>query len=341
MEAKGENWKLNRFLNGNSAISIHTHRMKSSIYLTIIFMFPALFIQAQDPIFTQYNGSAVYTNPAFTGSSGASRMQAAQRIQWPSLSSAFYTTNLAADFSFAKLPFDFGTFYTYDNAGNGTLISSNLGISLARSFKIHKELSIRFGVSASIVSKKLDSSLLTFGDQIDSRYGFIYSSNTTITNPNVHYALLNAGLVIHAKRFLLGYSAANINQPTTGFMAESRLPIRQTLHSSIRLLQKEGKRKSALYANLLYIKQQDFHQLLPSISYRYGKWKAGCGFRKGDAAIGMIGYTGKKLSVAYSYDYTISRLTNSTAGSHEFTLGLILGKLNEKRPSMRWTEDLF
>jgi type IX secretion system PorP/SprF family membrane protein len=313
---------------------------KPFILLGLLLLISPL-LKAQDPAFTQYNGTAVYTNPALTGSSGATRIQGAQRIQWPSLPSAYYTTNLVADFSFAKLPVDFGTFYSYDNAGNGSLISSNLGISFARSHKIYKSLSVRWGISASIASRKLDPSLLTFGDQIDSRYGFIYSSNTTISYPNVHYALLNAGLVIHAKRFLIGYSAANVNQPNFGFMAESRLPIRQTLHSSLCLFQKEGKRKSALYANVLYMKQQGFHQILPSISYRYGKWKAGCGFRKGDAAIGMLGYTGKRLSIAYSYDYTISTLTNQTGGAHEFTLGLILGKLNEKRPSMRWTEDLF
>ncbi len=315
--------------------------MRTSFKLLGIFLLITPILHAQDPAFTQYNGTATYTNPAFTGSSGAIRIQAAQRIQWPSIPGSFYTTNIAADFSFAKLPIDLGTFCTYDNAGSGSLISNNIGIGLARSFKIYKSLSIRFGVSASIATKKIDFSKLIFGDQIDSHTGFIYSSTETISNPIVHYALLNAGLVIHAKRYLIGYSAANINQPNISFTSDSRLPIRHTAHASLRIFQHEGKRISGLYINMLYIKEQKFHQLLPSISYRYGKWKAGCAIRKGDAVIGMLGYTGKHFSAAYSYDYTISHLTNRTGGAHEFTLGFILGKLNEKRPSMRWTEDLF
>ncbi|MFM2286264.1 MAG: hypothetical protein RLZZ543_1761 [Bacteroidota bacterium] len=321
------------------------YQFPSKVKILYSFIFLSLtvsFCKAQDPAFTQYNGTGVYTNPAFTGSSGSTRFQAAQRIQWPSIPSSFYTTNLAADFSYEKLPFDFGTFYSYDNAGNGSLITSNLGISLARLFKINKSLNIRLGLSASIASKRLDASLLTFGDQIDSRYGFIYSTSETISYPTYHLALLNAGMVIHAKRFLIGYSAANINRPSTSFnITSSVLPIRHILQSSYRILQREGKRTSALYANLLYIKQQYFYQVLPSISFRYGKWKLGAGYRYEDALIGMLGYTGKRLSVGYSYDYTVSSLTNITGGSHEFTLGLILGKRNEKRPSMRWTEDLF
>lgn len=317
-------------------------RMKTTFFLLGLVLLITPFAKAQDPAFTQYNGTALYNNPAFTGSSGSSRIQAAQRIQWPSLPSTYYTTNLTADVSFAKLPFDIGTLYSYDKAGNGVLITSNLGISLARSFKIYKSLSIRLGLSASIASKRLDASLLTFGDQIDSRYGFIYSTSETFSYPTYHFALLNAGMVIHAKRFLIGYSAANINRPSTSFnITSSVLPIRHTLQSSYRILQREGKRKSALYANLLYIKQQYFYQLLPSISFRYGKWKLGAGYRYEDALIGMLGYTGKHLSVGYSYDYTVSTLTNKTGGTHEFTLGMILGKLNEKRPSMRWSEDLF
>lgn len=316
--------------------------MKTPLIILGILLSISPILKAQDPAFTQYNGTALYSNPAFTGSSGITRIQAAQRIQWPSIPGTFYTTNLAADVSFAKLPFDVGTLYSYDNAGNGTLITSNLGISLARSFKIYKSLSIRFGLSASVMSRKLNASLLTFGDQIDSRYGFIYNTSEIISNPTVHFALLNAGMVIHAKRFLVGYSAANINRPSTSFnVTSSVLPIRHTLQSSYRILQREGKRTRALYANLLYIKQQYFYQLLPSISFRYGKWKLGAGYRYEDALIGMLGYTGKRLSVGYSYDYTVSSLTNITGGSHEFTLGFIFGKLNEKRPSMRWTEDLF
>jgi type IX secretion system PorP/SprF family membrane protein len=296
---------------------------------------------AQDPSFTQAFGNLIFNNPAYTGSSGKSRLQAGHRIQWSALQGGFITTNVASDFSFEKMPFDFGLIYTNDNAAGGTLIAQNIGLSLARSFTLHNELSLRLGCSGMLASRTLDPSLLTFGDQIDSRYGFIYTTQVVILNTTTRYINLNAGIVLHSKRFLIGYSASNLNQPNIGFDSQSTLAVRHTAQGSVLLFQKARGRNNGLYAHVFYAGQQGFQQVLPSLSYRFGKLKLGLGFRRGDATIGMIGYCGRNFTAGYSYDRTVSRLTNQTGGTHEFSLGIVIGRMNEKRPSMNWTSDLF
>ena len=52
-------------------------------------------------------------------------------------------------------------------------------------------------------------------------------------------------------------------------------------------------------------------------------------------------YSGKKLSIGYSYDYTVSKLTNQTGGSHEITVNWTFGKLNQKRPGIGFISSLF
>ena len=73
----------------------------------------------------------------------------------------------------------------------------------------------------------------------------------------------------------------------------------------------------------------------------YGKWKVGAAYRSGDATIALLGFASKRFALSYSYDITVSKLTNATGGSHEFALGLYLGKMQEKRNSISWLKDLF
>ena len=60
-----------------------------------------------------------------------------------------------------------------DKAGEGTLTSSYSSLIYAYQLNITREFSIRTGLQATYAQKTLDVDKLTFGDQIDPRYGFI------------------------------------------------------------------------------------------------------------------------------------------------------------------------
>ncbi|MEZ5173888.1 MAG: PorP/SprF family type IX secretion system membrane protein, partial [Bacteroidia bacterium] len=313
------------------------HQAFNAGYFSLFLLFVCNFLHAQDPQFTQTYSSALYANPAFTGSAGQGRVQAAQRIQWPEIPGSFYTTHIGADITNDKLPLDFGVNYILDNAGSGTLVSNTIGLNLGRSFRIYEDLALRLGVSGSFNSQNLDVSLLTFGDQIDTRYGFIYETQQTIPSPIVRYINFNLGAVLHSKVFLLAYAMHNANRPTNSFMlAHSRLPVRHSLQGSLRIFNHEAKRNSRIYLNAAYAKQQDFKYFMAGVSALHGKWKIGVSYRDRNSYIGLLGFVTKSFSVSYSYDYTISRLTQATAGSHEIALAFYFGKMQEKRASIPW-----
>jgi hypothetical protein len=67
--------------------------------------------------------------------------------------------------------------------------------------------------------------------------------------------------------------------------------------------------------------------LLPSLAFSFHGVRAGVASRWGDSAILLLGYTSKRFSVGYSFDYTVSKLSRATGGSHELN---IIAKFNFK-----------
>ncbi len=318
--------------------------MSHFLYFILLFfvLFNGAVLKAQDPQFTQAFSSSIYTNPAFTGSAGQGRLQAAHRIQWPNVSGGFYTTHVGADFAHDKLPLDIGVNFLRDRNRIGTIVTHGFGLSLARSFRIYKNLSLRLGLSGSFNNRSLDVSKLTFGDQIDSRYGFIDESQSVIPFPDLRYANFNLGTILHSKVFLFSYAMNNANRPSLTFgFAPSRLPVRHELRGSLRIFNRQSTFNSKVYLNLAYTQQQEFQSFIAGASVLLGHFKIGAAYRNSDALIGLLGYASKRFAVSYSYDYTVSKLTNATGGSHEFAFAVFLGSMQEKRSSISWLKDLF
>lgn len=299
---------------------------------------------AQDPAFSQPFSVPLYYNPAYTGSKGSARVQAAHRIQWPNVPGNSSPSYLAFDLSPERLPFDVGITQLYDRISEGRLETYIAGLNLARSFRIKNEVAIRLGIAAAYAMRRLDWSRLTFGDQMDSRYDFIYyevSGNYPFATSR--FLLLNAGAIVHGKYFLLGYSACNLNTPNQSFFSGgmSRLPLRHTAQGVLRIPLPFSEGSTDLSLIMLYMRQSSFSLQIPGLGFCHRWLKLGLYYRKKDAYIGMAGYAGKKLSLAYSYDHTVSVLTNATGGAHELNLGWCFGKKNEKRPAIDWLNRLF
>lgn len=73
--------------------------------------------------------------------------------------------------------------------------------------------------------------------------------------------------------------------------------------------------------NILFQLQQSFYQLNVGLYAGKGPIVGGIWYRNNDSFIALVGLQRDTWRIGYSYDVTISRLTNRTAGSHELSLG--------------------
>ena len=71
--------------------------------------------------------------------------------------------------------------------------------------------------------------------------------------------------------------------------------------------------------NILYQRQQDFQQLNLGVYFVKGPLVGGLWYRNQDAFIVLLGYQAGNVKCGYSYDVTVSKLANATAGSHEIS----------------------
>ena len=71
--------------------------------------------------------------------------------------------------------------------------------------------------------------------------------------------------------------------------------------------------------NIIYRRQADFQQLNMGLYVKKGPLVGGVWYRNRDAFIVLLGIQSDNLKIGYSYDVTISKLANATAGSHELS----------------------
>lgn len=308
--------------------------------LALLLTISCLTVHAQDPFFSQPLSNSIYTNPALTGFTGYSRIQINQRIQWPNIPGSYYTTFVGADFSSKNNKLDIGMYGLYDNAGNGILKTYSQNLTLAHQLPITEKVGFRVGLNMGLISRSLNMSLAILGDPIDPRYGFIYSGNSG--NPRVIVPNLGLGFAFHGDRFILGYSLNHFNQPNQSFQVgiSSKLPASHLVHGALRVYQVDNN-KYSIGLTGLYARQQDFTQVVMGIRGSIKRFSAAMMYRNDDALIFCLGYIGNRFQTRYSYDITTSKLTNKTGGSHEISLGILLGQRKENRISNDWIKKLF
>ena len=68
---------------------------------------------------------------------------------------------------------------------------------------------------------------------IDPQYGFIYPTSEDIANytQSVNYPDFSAGLIGYSKNLYFGFAAHHLTQPNQGFISESQLPTKLTVHA--------------------------------------------------------------------------------------------------------------
>lgn len=295
---------------------------------------------AQDIGFSQFYANPLYLNPGFAGSAVAPRVALSYRAQWPGLVSAFTTVSASYDQYVDDLHGGIGAIVMTDRQGDHGILSTNmLGLMYAFRFQLSRDIYISAGLEASVVNYALNWDLnnLRFPDQIDPELGFAY--NTGAQEPNSKSLIspdFAAGVVVSGNKWYAGLAASHLTQPNQAFYSEDRVPMKITVHGGGFInVAEEARRQSALglgtpivSPNLVYQYQGGFHYFHYGLYLDWMPFLVGVWFRNGlqnaDAFIFQLGVQQDYFKVGYSYDVTVSKLANSTAGAHEFTVGLML-----------------
>jgi type IX secretion system PorP/SprF family membrane protein len=292
-------------------------------------------LRAQDPEFTQFYANPLFLNPAFAGTHNCPRVALNYRNQWPALSGTFVTTSASYDQHIEGLYGGLGLLVVSDQAGKGTLNTNRVSAMYSYQLKINRSFSIRAGFEATYFQRSLDWNKLTFGDMIDPRRGFIYQTSDQPRGGNVSGIDISAGILGFSDVFYMGFAAHHLNEPNESVVeGTSPLPMKFTGHvgAMIALSQSRFSSNDAyLSPNILYRTQAGFQQLNMGLYVKKGALTGGVWYRNKDAFIVLLGVETDNFRLGYSYDVTISRLANVSAGSHEVSMQIKFNCKPKKR----------
>ncbi|MES2591205.1 MAG: type IX secretion system membrane protein PorP/SprF [Bacteroidota bacterium] len=277
---------------------------------------------AQDPEFTQFYANPLYLNPAFAGTARCPRICLNYRNQWPGISGTYITYSASYDQHVDAVSGGLGLLVTNDVAGKGTLTTTNVSGIYSYQLNLTPRFSLKFGAQATYFQKRIDWSKLTFGDMIDAKKGFVFDTHEEQKLKNKSNVDFSAGILGYSKRCFIGFAVHHLNEPDEGLLDVSRLPMKLTTHAGITLPLGDKGNETSISPNILYQKQQNFQQLNLGLYVNKRSIVGGLWYRNQDSFIIVIGLQQPLFKIGYSYDVTVSKLTNATAGSHELSFSM-------------------
>ncbi len=282
--------------------------------------------QAQDPIFSQFYANPLYLNPALAGTQKCPRVHLNYRNQWPALAGNFVTTSASYDQYVEAVNGGLGFYVLNDNAGRGLLNSFSVNAIYSYQLTLSDNVSMVAGFQASYFQRSLDWSRLSFGDQIDPRRGFIYTSQESQRGGSVDNVDFSTGAMIFSENFYGGFAVHHLFEPNESLIVdEAPLERKYTVHAGANIpINKDvrGETDASISPNVLYQRHFDFEQVNVGLYAQKGPLILGTWYRFGDSFIILLGVDTERFKVGYSYDLTTSQLTTQTAGSHEISFAM-------------------
>ena len=305
--------------------------------LVVISILISSSLYSQDPHFTQFYAAPLYLSPSLAGGTAGTRAIINFRDQWPSIPGSFITYSLSLDHFFPKYNSGVGFFVFRDQAGSGSLATTNIALQYAYNVRVYKKWNIRPGIQFYYSQRSIDFSKLVFNDQM--QLGIPTSGASTEIPPDAKVGFLDFAFstVAFSNKQWFGFTLDHINKPNQSLNGgESIVPIKFVFFGGYKFMV-EGRPGSFTEEsfNLAYnyraqgkFDQIDIGVYWMKMQFIVGLWYRGIeglksyhsGYHNNDMMAVLAGYQYKDIKVAYSYDFTISRLSGNTAGSHEISL---------------------
>lgn len=332
------------------------------INLTILSILFVCLIKAQDIHFSQIHASPIFLNPAMTGVFNEElRLIANYRNQWATATGNFNTISASLDgklFSMGKhASMNFGVQAFTDAAGDLNYRQTNIQIPLSANLQFgsirskNKHL-LSLGIQNGFIHQTADLTKIEAFDN-EPLIGSLFSTNKLLYD--VSFGAVWTTLLNKKHSFYLGYSQYHINTPKINTTSNNNDYLHMkfiTIGGAEIMMKNEKYAFLPSYINMIqgphrevtigtffkqYVGQNKKYEDRNAFYYGlWARWYANKNFNSGfDALIATFRYDYKKLSVALSYDFTISKLTvaNKAQGGLELSLIYLVDIKTKKRPN--------
>lgn len=325
------------------------------IAILLIFFINGNQSKGQDIHFSQIGNSPLNISPALTAVfSGDARFVGNFRSQWQSVPVNFLTFAGAYEMKFLhkKMPnsqFGGGLIFNYDQAGDGDLSLSELGLNVGYTHRISERNFLSAGFQISGNQRMFKPGQLTFDDQFDGeKFNANIATQEVFDDPSFLYLNYSVGFNWHyqnpAKRTRLdiGGSVFNLNGARQSFFneKESELSKRIHVHGIGSFMVSD---KVDLTFQGLMSWQSPYTESIAGLGFKYYlnqtmtkelSIQFGLNYRVGDAIIPTFEIDIKKMiRVGISYDVNTSGFTQATEGkgSPEFSIIYTFNKVKPIR----------
>ena len=296
---------------------------------------------AQTPYSSQNFNLNNFFNPATSGFGINNKVQTIFRTQYEGVGSAYRTIGLAADVALLRKNsydknnlFGMGVQAVSEQVLDGVLQTNAITLSFANRlfFNESKTSSIALGISSTLITRTIDASKLTFGDQFNSGRLFNASSLEVINSIPSKFSS-NVGLLYTLSNeqtfFQFGGSLFYINRSSTEQALEKFEQSYQTI-GQINFEKRVWENNTiAFHADYQNRVESEFVYTgavfsipMNSKGENNDRFYIGCFYRTKDAIIPYVGLMYKKYKFGLSYDVYQSKMSLSSLRPQtiEFTI---------------------
>lgn len=306
--------------------------------VSALLIFSSLALQAQDPSFSQFYANPVTLNPAFTGTTELPRVGLHYRNQWPRKGATYTTYAASYDRLLPKKNAGIGIQMMKDQELNNIINTQSASLSYSYHIQLSYESFMTLGLQGGMTLKQFNIGNLVMPSGIDQLSGEIREwVSMQYPDERKVYPDFAAGIAVQHQEYFWGIAVHHLNTPDESIFEgdqKGKLPVKTTVHAGARMHRLHYGLLSRIFTlspNFLYQQQGQFKQVNAGIymiekSFQFGGWYRNNLDIRPDAIVALAGFARERIQLGYSFDFTISKLSNYSYGSHEISLILYPGR---------------
>ena len=331
-----------------------------TIWIIILALFSSGFnyLNAQDAHFSQFINNPLYYNPAYAGLENGLNINLSYRRLWPKVPGRLENYFVSLNKSLWIMPGfgGLGLIASSDVEGEGNLRTTSVSIPISSKIQLSESWIIQVAIMASYTNINIDWSQFVFGDQLNPIQGAIYSTSfipPDINSKNI-FDLGTGGFVKYESNpgqgtlkfnriARIGFSAFHVNHPNLSFTGQDAfLPVKYVIFGDFTfpLTQDFYRRRiTQISPGVLFEYQKPMYSYMAGINFIRPAYEIGLWYRNKDYKIKhfdslILGVAylielneleNSILKISYSYDLTLSDLSDASGGAHEIMLNLAFG----------------